>query len=46
MHTPLPAAFTVSVAPHLVGDVIKILLAAAALPTGWKLLRRGQADKE
>jgi len=45
MHTPLPAAFKVSVAPHLIGDVIKILLAAATLPVGWKLLRRGQSDK-
>lgn len=46
MHTPLPAAFSVSVAPHLVGDAIKIMLAAAALPTGWKLLRRTQSEKE
>lgn len=43
-HTPLPAAFMLSVAPHLVGDVIKVLLAAAALPIGWKLLRRGAPD--
>lgn len=40
MNTNLLAAFKVSVAPHLVGDVIKILLAAAALPTGWALLKR------
>jgi biotin transporter BioY len=45
MHTPLPAAFTVSVAPHLIGDVIKILLAAAALPTGWALLKRKASGK-
>jgi biotin transporter BioY len=37
--TPL-AAFKVSVMPHLAGDVIKILLAAAVLPTGWALLKR------
>lgn len=35
-------AFRLGVAPFLPGDVIKIALAAAALPAGWKLLRRGQ----
>ncbi len=39
-HTPPLAAFKLSVAPHLIGDVIKILLAAAALPLGWQLLKR------
>jgi biotin transport system substrate-specific component len=33
-------AFAAGVAPFLVGDVIKILLAAAALPAGWALLKR------
>ena len=33
-------AFLLGVAPFLVGDVIKIALAAAVLPTGWTLLRR------
>jgi biotin transporter BioY len=39
-HTPPLAAFKVSVAPHIAGDIIKILLAAAVLPTGWALLKR------
>jgi biotin transporter BioY len=46
MQTSLWAAFKVSVAPHLAGDVVKVLLAAALLPAGWKLLKRrasGQA---
>lgn len=34
------AAFKLSIAPFLVGDVIKILLAAAVLPSGWALLKR------
>ena len=34
------AAFKVSVAPHIAGDIIKILLAAAVLPTGWAVLKR------
>ncbi|HJQ32296.1 MAG TPA: biotin transporter BioY [Pyrinomonadaceae bacterium] len=34
------SAFRLGVAPFLVGDVVKIALAAAALPAGWKLLRR------
>ena len=43
--TPLPVAFKLSVAPHLVGDVVKILLAAAVLPTGWALLKRKASQK-
>jgi biotin transporter BioY len=42
--TPI-VAFKVSVAPHLVGDAIKILLAAAVLPTGWALLKRKASQK-
>lgn len=34
------AAFAAGVAPFLVGDVVKLALAAAALPAGWALLRR------
>lgn len=33
-------AFGLGVAPFLPGDVLKIALAAAVLPTGWALLRR------
>ncbi|PYS77666.1 MAG: biotin transporter BioY [Acidobacteria bacterium] len=33
-------AFRLGVAPFLVGDLLKIALAAAALPAGWALLRR------
>jgi len=40
MHASPLAAFQVSVMPHIVGDIIKILLAAAVLPTGWALLKR------
>lgn len=34
------AAWQAGVAPFLIGDVVKIALAAAVLPTGWALLRR------
>jgi biotin transporter BioY len=34
------AAFHAGVRPFIIGDVIKILLAAAALPVGWAILRR------
>src|SRR4051812_40076210 len=34
------AAFEAGVAPFLIGDVIKIALAAAVLPSGWALLRK------
>jgi biotin transporter BioY len=33
-------AFAAGVAPFLVGDIVKVALAAAALPAGWALLRR------
>lgn len=33
------AAFASGVAPFLVGDIVKVALAAAALPAGWALLR-------
>ena len=40
-YAPSPqAAFATGVAPFLAGDVVKIALAAAVLPTGWALLRR------
>ena len=37
---PPSAAFHIGIRPFIIGDVIKILLAAALLPTGWKLLKR------
>lgn len=33
-------AFRLGVAPFLIGDLVKIALAAAALPAGWAILRR------
>ena len=39
-NTPPVAAFQIAVAPFLLGDVVKIALAAAVLPTGWALLKR------
>ena len=39
-NTPPVAAFKIAVSPFLIGDVVKIALAAAVLPTGWALLRR------
>jgi biotin transport system substrate-specific component len=37
---PAAQAFQQGVAPFIVGDIIKIALAAAVLPTGWSILRR------
>ena len=39
-NTPPVAAFKIAVAPFLLGDVIKIALGAAVLPTGWALLKK------
>lgn len=45
-NTPALVAFQVNVLKFIPGDLIKILLAAALLPTGWKLLRHGASDKK
>ncbi|HKZ80950.1 MAG TPA: biotin transporter BioY [Pyrinomonadaceae bacterium] len=39
-NTSAAIAFQLGVGPFIIGDLIKILLAAAALPSGWALLRR------
>ncbi len=47
-NTPPNVSFTLAVGRFLPGDVIKIALAAAVLPTGWALLKRkasGDGDK-
>ncbi|HEY6805867.1 MAG TPA: biotin transporter BioY [Pyrinomonadaceae bacterium] len=46
LHTPPVAAFKVGVVPFLLGDVVKVVLAAAVLPTGWALLKRKASQKE
>jgi biotin transport system substrate-specific component len=44
-HTSPLVAFQVTVLKFIPGDIIKILLAAVALPLGWKVLRRnGPSD--
>ncbi|HEX6284597.1 MAG TPA: biotin transporter BioY [Pyrinomonadaceae bacterium] len=43
--TPPVAAFQIAVLPYLPGDVIKIALAAAVLPSGWALLKRKASGK-
>jgi biotin transport system substrate-specific component len=44
-NTPFPVAFKLAVLPFLPGDVIKIALAAAVLPSGWALLKRKASGK-
>ena len=39
------AAFKVTVAPFIIGDIIKIILAAGMLPLGWHLLNMNQDKK-
>jgi len=43
--TPFDVAFGITVKPFLLGDVIKISLGAAVLPTGWALLKRKASGK-
>jgi biotin transport system substrate-specific component len=38
--TDVKTAFLMGVYPFILGDLLKVAIAAAALPTGWKLLRR------
>jgi biotin transporter BioY len=45
LRTPPVAAFNVGVKPFIIGDVIKVLLAAAVLPTGWAILKRKASGK-
>ncbi len=45
MQTPALPAFQLTVLKFIPGDIIKILLAAAALPLGWKLLKRKASQK-
>lgn len=40
------SAWAAGVAPFLVGDVIKIALAAAVLPSGWALLKRTSSNSK
>jgi biotin transporter BioY len=44
-NTPPVAAFKLAVWPFLAGDVVKIALGAAVLPTGWALLKRKASGK-
>ncbi len=44
-NTPIAVAFKISVLPFIPGDIIKIVLAAAALPAGWALLQRKASQK-
>lgn len=45
-NTPPTVSFTLSVARFLPGDVIKIALAAAVLPTGWAILKRKASGED
>lgn len=44
MHTSPLAAFLINL-KYIPGDIIKILLAAAVLPTGWAMLKRKASQK-
>ena len=44
-NTSMAVSFQTSVLRFIPGDIIKILLASALLPTGWKLLRRGAPER-
>jgi biotin transporter BioY len=44
-NTPLGIAFQLTVLKFIPGDIVKILLAAAALPAGWALLKRKASQK-
>ncbi len=45
-NTPFSVAFQLAVLKFIPGDIIKILLAAAVLPTGWALLKRKASHRE
>jgi biotin transport system substrate-specific component len=39
-HSGLTTAISMGVRPFLVGDILKVLLAAGLLPGAWRLVRR------
>jgi biotin transport system substrate-specific component len=45
-NTQLTVAFQLTVIKFIPGDIIKILLAAAVLPSGWALLRRRASEEK
>ena len=45
-NTPPTVAFQLTVLKFIPGDIVKILLAAAALPAGWALLKRKDSQKQ
>ena len=45
-NTSLPTAFQLAVLQFIPGDIIKILLAAAVLPSGWALLKRRASEEK
>lgn len=44
-NTPMSVAFNLTVFKFIPGDIIKIILASAALPAGWALLKRKASHK-
>jgi biotin transport system substrate-specific component len=42
---PADVAFRAGVSPFIIGDIVKIVLAAALLPSGWYLLKRRASGK-
>jgi biotin transporter BioY len=40
------SAFTLGLFPYIPGDILKIALASALLPAGWKLIRKIEAKKQ
>lgn len=45
-NTPADVSFKLAVLPFIRGDIIKVALAAAVLPTGWALLKRKASDDD
>lgn len=45
-YTSARNAWSIGVAPFLLGDIVKIALAAAVLPTGWAILRHKDRHQE
>ncbi len=45
-NTSLTVAFQLTVLKFIPGDIIKVLLAAAALPSGWALLKRRASQEK
>jgi biotin transport system substrate-specific component len=46
LHLNIAQAYTFGVAPFIIGDLLKLIVAALLLPAAWALVRRTRSTQE